>query len=48
VADCFGRVDPLFRFPADRQIQSFFNSDNHGRCDDGHTAVMGQLAMGKR
>ena len=45
VADRFGDMDTLLRFPTDRQIQSFFTSDDHGSYNDGHAAVMGQLAM---
>jgi hypothetical protein len=48
VADRFRGRDTLLRFPADRQIQSLFDPDDHGSSDEVSAAVMGQLAMVKR
>jgi hypothetical protein len=48
VADRFGDMDQLLRLPTDRQIQSLFNSDNHGSRDEVSAVVMGQLALLRR
>jgi hypothetical protein len=32
VADRFGNMNTLLRFPADRQIQALFDSEHHRSC----------------